>query len=140
PDVVICDEGHRIKNCHASTSQALKNIRSRRRVVLTGYPLQNNLIEYWCMVDFVRPDFLGSRQEFSNMFERPILNGQCIDSTPQDVRLMRYRSHVLHSLLEGFVQRRGHNVLKVQLPSKEEHVILVRLSKIQRALYTEFMN
>ncbi|XP_051979816.1 LOW QUALITY PROTEIN: helicase ARIP4-like [Xyrauchen texanus] len=140
PDVVICDEGHRIKNCHASTSQALKNIRSRRRVVLTGYPLQNNLIEYWCMVDFVRPDFLGTRQEFSNMFERPILNGQCIDSTPQDVRLMRYRSHVLHSLLEGFVQRRGHDVLQTQLPEKEEHVILVRLSRLQRALYTEFMN
>ncbi|XP_066528031.1 helicase ARIP4 [Hoplias malabaricus] len=140
PDVVICDEGHRIKNCHASTSQALKNIRSRRRVVLTGYPLQNNLIEYWCMVDFVRPDFLGTRQEFSNMFERPILNGQCIDSTPQDVQLMRYRSHVLHSLLEGFVQRRGHDVLETQLPSKEEHVILVRLSPLQRALYKEFMN
>ncbi|XP_042347123.1 helicase ARIP4-like isoform X2 [Plectropomus leopardus] len=140
PDVVICDEGHRIKNCHASTSQTLKNIRTRRRVVLTGYPLQNNLIEYWCMVDFVRPDFLGTRQEFSNMFERPILNGQCVDSTPQDVQLMRYRSHVLHSLLEGFVQRRGHDVLKDQLPSKEEHVILVRLSPLQRALYTEFMN
>uniref|UniRef100_A0A674CJQ5 RAD54 like 2 n=1 Tax=Salmo trutta TaxID=8032 RepID=A0A674CJQ5_SALTR len=140
PDLVICDEGHRIKNCHASTSQALKNIRTRRRVVLTGYPLQNNLIEYWCMVDFVRPDFLGTRQEFSNMFERPILNGQCVDSTPQDVQLMRYRSHVLHSLLEGFVQRRGHDVLRDQLPSKDEHVILVRLSPLQRALYTEFMN
>ncbi|CAB1315405.1 unnamed protein product [Coregonus sp. 'balchen'] len=130
PDVVICDEGHRIKNCHASTSQALKNIRSRRRVVLTGYPLQNNLIEYWCMVDFVRPDFLGTRQEFSNMFERPILNGQCVDSTPQDARVMRYRSHVLHS----------HDVLRDQLPSKEEHVIMVRLSPLQRALYAEFMN
>lgn len=47
----------------------------------------------------------GTRQEFSNMFERPILNGQCVDSTPEDVQLMRYRSHVLHSLLEGFVQR-----------------------------------
>ncbi|XP_075882242.1 helicase ARIP4-like isoform X2 [Nelusetta ayraudi] len=140
PDVVICDEGHRIKNCHANTSQALKNIRTRRRVVLTGYPLQNNLIEYWCMVDFVRPNFLGTRQEFSNMFERPILNGQCVDSTPHDLQLMRYRSHVLHSLLEGFVQRRGHDVLKDQLPSKEEHVILVRLSPLQRALYTEFMS
>ncbi|XP_076132128.1 helicase ARIP4-like isoform X1 [Alosa pseudoharengus] len=140
PDVVICDEGHRIKNCHASTSQALKGIRTRRRAVLTGYPLQNNLIEYWCMVDFVRPDFLGTRQEFSNMFERPILNGQCVDSTPEDLRLMRYRSHVLHSLLEGFVQRRGHDVLRSQLPPKQEHVILVRLSPLQRALYTEFMN
>uniref|UniRef100_A0A4W4EQR2 Helicase ARIP4-like n=1 Tax=Electrophorus electricus TaxID=8005 RepID=A0A4W4EQR2_ELEEL len=140
PDVVVCDEGHRIKNYHASTSQALKGIRTRRRLVLTGYPLQNNLLEYWCMVDFVRPGFLGTRQEFSNMFERPILNGQCADSTVQDVQLMRCRSHVLHDLLEGFVQRRGHDVLRHQLPEKWEHVILVRLSPLQRALYTEFMN
>ncbi|XP_053092504.1 helicase ARIP4-like isoform X3 [Pangasianodon hypophthalmus] len=140
PDVVVCDEGHRIKNWHASTSRALKAIGTRRRLVLTGYPLQNNLYEYWCMVDFVRPGFLGTRPEFSNMFVRPILNGQCMDSTPEDVQLMRYRSHVLHSLLEGFVQRRGHDVLCSQLPQKQEHVILVRLTALQRALYVEFMN
>lgn len=140
PDLVICDEGHRIKNSHASTSQSLKEIESRRRVVLTGYPLQNNLLEYWCMVDFVRPNYLGTKTEFSNMFERPIQNGQCIDSTPQDIRLMRHRAHVLHSLLEGFVQRRSHSVLEKTLPQKEEYVLLVRMTPLQRALYDRFMN
>nr|CAD7194265.1 unnamed protein product [Timema douglasi] len=140
PDLVICDEGHRIKNSHASISQALKQIRSKRRVVLTGYPLQNNLLEYWCMVDFVRPNYLGTKTEFCNMFERPIQNGQCIDSTPQDIRLMRYRAHVLHSLLEGFVQRRSHSVLQVSLPQKNEYVLLLRMTAFQRKLYDTFMN
>merc|ERR1719220_3192155 len=139
PDLVICDEGHRIKNSHASISRALKQIRTRRRVVLTGYPLQNNLIEYWCMVDFVRPNFLGNKTEFSNMFERPIQNGQCIDSTVKDVRLMKHRAHVLHQQLKGFVQRRGHIVLKHSLPNKTEHVLFVRMTDIQRKLYSRFM-
>lgn len=52
PDLVICDEGHRIKNSHASISMALKQIKSKRRVVLTGYPLQNNLLEYWSVLNF----------------------------------------------------------------------------------------
>ena len=91
------------------------------------------------MVDFIRPNYLGTRQEFSNMFERPISNGQCVDSTAQDVKLMRYRSHVLHSLLEGFVQRRGHSVLQATLPNKLEWVLLMRMSTLQRKLYKAFM-
>uniref|UniRef100_A0A336LHX0 CSON014418 protein n=1 Tax=Culicoides sonorensis TaxID=179676 RepID=A0A336LHX0_CULSO len=140
PDLVICDEGHRIKNSHASISVALKQIKSKRRIVLTGYPLQNNLMEYWCMVDFVRPNYLGTKTEFSNMFERPIQNGQCIDSTPQDCKLMRYRAHVLHSLLLGFVQRRSHLVLQSTLPRKQEFVLMVRMTPFQRKLYDTFMN
>jgi RAD54-like protein 2 len=140
PDLVICDEGHRIKNSHASISQVLKQIKTKRRVVLTGYPLQNNLMEYWCMVDFVRPNFLGTKTEFSNMFERPIQNGQCIDSTPKDRRLMKHRAHVLHEQLKGFVQRRGHKVLQESLPKKSEHVLFIRMTPIQRQLYSRFMD
>lgn len=124
----------------ASTSLALKQVKTKRRIVLTGYPLQNNLLEYWCMVDFVRPSYLGTKTEFLNMFERPIQNGQCIDSTPQDCKLMRYRAHVLHSLLKGFVQRRSHGVLQKCLPDKTEFVLLVRLTPFQRKLYTVFMD
>jgi RAD54-like protein 2 len=92
------------------------------------------------MVDFVRPNFLGTKTEFANMFERPIQNGQCVDSTPRDVRLMMHRAHVLHQQLQGFVQRRGHAVLRQSLPPKTEHVLLLRMTPIQRRLYRAFMS
>jgi len=139
PDLVICDEGHRIKNNMANIAKTLQKIATKRRVVLTGYPLQNNLTEYWCMVDFVRPSYLGTKAEFSNMFERPIMNGQCMDSTREDVKLMRYRAHVLHSLLEGFVQRRGHDVFYGQLTLKQEYIVLLKMSPVQKELYLAFM-
>lgn len=91
------------------------------------------------MVDFVRPAYLGNKSEFCNMFERPITNGQCVDSTRDDIKLMRYRAHVLHSLLEGFVQRRGHDVFLCSLPKKYEFIILLKLSSIQKELYLAFM-
>ena len=135
PDLVICDEGHRIRNENTDISQSLKMIRTHRRIVMTGYPLQNNLLEYWCMVDFVRPNYLGDKKEFQALFERPIVNGQCVDSTPYDVAMMKRRSHVLHRLLQGFVLRCDHRILKSTLPPKYEHVLYTRPSEVQLKLY-----
>lgn len=56
------------------------------------------------MVDFVKPNLLGTEKEFNNRFTAPITNGQYEDSTPQDVKLMKKRAHVLHEMLAGCVQ------------------------------------
>lgn len=57
-----------------------------------------------CMVNFIKKNLLGSLGEFRNRFINPIQNGQCADSTPKDVRIMKKRAHVLHAMLAGCVQ------------------------------------
>lgn len=146
PDFVICDEGHILRNESSRISKAMNGIKTQRRLVLTGTPLQNNLVEcrssnkimlarlkhaayevlllsYFlealidtllicctfadhCMVNFIKKNLLGSLSEFRNRFINPIQNGQCADSTPRDVRIMKKRAHVLHAVLAGCVQVR----------------------------------
>lgn len=139
PDILICDEAHMIKNTKADITQALKQVKTQRRIALTGSPLQNNLMEYYCMVDFVREGFLGTKHEFRNRFQNPIENGQHANSTADDVKIMNQRSHVLYEQLKGFVQRMGMNVMKDELPPKVVYVISVKLSSLQRKLYVRFL-
>ncbi|KRT83926.1 helicase [Oryctes borbonicus] len=139
PDLVICDEGHLLKNEKTSTSIAMNRVRTLRRIVLTGTPLQNNLKEYFCMVQFVKPNLLGTYKEYLNRFVNPITNGQYTDSTPHDINIMRKRSHVLHKLLDGVVQRKDYSVLAPFLPPKYEFVLFVSLTKLQIKLYEHYM-
>ncbi|XP_041358763.1 transcriptional regulator ATRX-like [Gigantopelta aegis] len=139
PDMVVCDEGHILKNDQSSISKAMNMMKTRRRIVLTGTPLQNNLVEYHCMVSFVKPNLLGTRKEFLNRFVNPIVNGQCSDSTPHDVKIMKRRAHIIHEMLAGCVQRRDYSSLTKFLPPKMEYVILVRLTPMQITLYEKYL-
>lgn len=140
PDILVCDEAHMIKNTKADITQALKQVKTQRRIALTGSPLQNNLMEYYCMVDFVREGYLGSSHEFRNRFQNPIENGQHTNSTLDDVKIMNQRSHILYEQLKGFVQRMDMNVVKKDLPPKTVFVITVKLSPLQRKLYKKFLD
>ncbi|XP_077448289.1 ATRX chromatin remodeler, like isoform X2 [Stigmatopora argus] len=139
PDLVICDEGHILRNVSSKISKAMQGVKTRRRVVLTGTPLQNNLVEYHCMVNFVKRNLLGSLGEFRNRFVNPIQNGQCADSTPRDVRIMKRRAHVLHAMLSGCVQRKDYSELAEFLPPKYEYVVEVRVSPLQYKLYCHYL-
>ncbi|KAI4350074.1 hypothetical protein L6164_010597 [Bauhinia variegata] len=140
PDIFVCDEAHMIKNTRADITQSLKQVKCQRRIALTGSPLQNNLMEYYCMVDFVREGFLGSSHEFRNRFQNPIENGQHTNSTLNDVKIMNQRSHILYEQLKGFVQRMDMSVVKKDLPPKTVFVIAVKLSPLQRKLYKRFLD
>ncbi|XP_069603342.1 transcriptional regulator ATRX [Ranitomeya imitator] len=140
PDFVVCDEGHILKNEASAVSKAMNSIRTKRRIILTGTPLQNNLVEYHCMVNFIKENLLGSIKEFRNRFMNPIQNGQCADSTMVDVRVMKKRAHILYEMLAGCVQRRDYTALTKFLPPKYEYVLSVRITPIQCKLYRYYLD
>lgn len=87
------------------------------------------------MVDFVKPNLLGTKKEFSNRFINPIVNGGYDNSTDDDIKLMRKRSHVLHDYLKDTIQRYEISELEQYLPDKVDYVIFIQLSPLQIELY-----
>ena len=128
PDLIVLDEGHRIKNMQGKLHEALSGVRTRRRLILTGTPMQNNLMEYHAMVGFVRPAHLGTVGEFKNRFVNPIVNGNTLDASAADVRLSRQRMAVLHDQVQPFLHRRSADILRQALPPKSDLTLTLTFS------------
>lgn len=69
----VLDEGHIIKNAKTKLSAAVKQIRSQHRLLLSGTPIQNNLLELWSLFDFLMPGFLGTERVFQEKFGKPVM-------------------------------------------------------------------
>ncbi|XP_065878291.1 protein PHOTOPERIOD-INDEPENDENT EARLY FLOWERING 1 isoform X2 [Euphorbia lathyris] len=131
---LILDEAHLIKNWKSQRWQTLLNFNSKRRILLTGTPLQNDLMELWSLMHFLMPHVFQSHQEFKDWFCNPIsgmVEGQ--------ERVNKEVVDRLHNVLRPFLLRRLKRDVEKQLPMKHEHVIFCRLSKRQRNLYEDFI-
>ncbi|XP_014224907.1 helicase domino isoform X1 [Trichogramma pretiosum] len=132
---LILDEAQNIKNFKSQRWQLLLNFQTQRRLLLTGTPLQNNLMELWSLMHFLMPNVFQSHREFKEWFSNPV-SGMIEGNNEYNENIIRR----LHKVLRPFLLRRLKCEVEKQLPKKYEHVVMCRLSKRQRYLYDDFMS
>ncbi|KAI5285454.1 DNA-dependent ATPase protein rad54, partial [Ascosphaera aggregata] len=137
--LLLCDEGHRLKNGDSQTFTALNSLKVERRVILSGTPIQNDLSEYFSLLNFANPNILGTRAEFHKKFEVPILRGRDADGTDADRRKGDECTRELLGIVNKFIIRRSNELLSKYLPVKYEHVVFCGLSPFQMDLYNHFL-
>uniref|UniRef100_A0A224X7V6 DNA repair and recombination protein RAD54-like n=1 Tax=Panstrongylus lignarius TaxID=156445 RepID=A0A224X7V6_9HEMI len=137
--LVLCDEGHRLKNRENQTYLALTGLQCKRRVLLSGTPIQNDLLEYFSLVHFVNEGLLGTAQEFRKQFEIPILRGQDAYATDKEKEIAKERLEQLIGIVNRCLIRRTSALLSQYLPLKTELVVCIKLSSIQEALYKSLL-
>jgi DNA repair and recombination RAD54-like protein len=137
--LMLCDEGHRLKNGDSQTFTALTSLNVQRRVILSGTPIQNDLSEYYSLLSFANPNLLGTRQEFRSKYELAILKGR--DALASELERQRGDEKLadLLSTVNKFIIRRTNDILSKYLPVKYEHVVFVHLSPLQKTLYNYFL-
>jgi superfamily II DNA or RNA helicase len=128
-DTIVLDEAQHIKNRQTQNAQAVKAARARHRLVLTGTPMENSVLDLWSIFDFLMPGYLGAAQDFRERYEVPIVRDK--DSAAQ-ARLARR--------LRPFLLRRLKRDVAADLPEKIEQVSYCELGEDQRALYQEVLD
>jgi superfamily II DNA or RNA helicase len=139
PTLVIADEAHNLKNVNSAISQTVSQIRTTSRIALTGSPLSNNLEEYFSMIDWIAPGYLGELIEFKAHFVEPIQHGTYQESTIEERRISRKTLKTLTRILDPKIHRKDITVLKGNLKPKTEFMIRVPLTDIQLEAYSAFI-
>ena len=135
PSIIVADEAHFFKSRSTAIGSAMKRFSSRSRIALTGSPLANNLGEYYSIIDWISPGYLGDYRDFSSKYLEPIQEGLFQDSTVLDQRRSLKMLQVLKTDLEPKVHRADISILKTQLKGKTEFVIRVPLTELQEKAY-----
>ncbi|KAJ8785192.1 hypothetical protein J1605_007748 [Eschrichtius robustus] len=149
-DLLICDEGHRLKNSTIKTATALISLPCEKRIILTGpylllgrydgTPVQNDLQEFFALIDFVNPGILGSLPSYRKIYEEPIIKSRQPSASEEEKELGERRAAELTCLTGLFVLRRTQEVINKYLPPKIENVVFCRPGALQIELYRKLLN
>ena len=125
-DTVALDEAQHIKNRQTQNAQAVKAVRAQHRIVLSGTPLENSVLDLWSIFDFLMPGYLGSAKDFRERYELPIAKAK---DTGAQARLARR--------LKPFILRRLKKEVAADLPAKLEQISYCELTPDQRQVYQQ---
>ena len=134
----VLDEGHLIKNPKAKTSIAVKRLISNHRLILSGTPIQNNVLELWSLFDFLMPGFLGTEKVFLDRFARPIAASRFSKSSSKEQEAGALAIEALHKQVLPFLLRRLKEEVLNDLPPKIIQNYYCDLSDLQKKLFDDF--
>ena len=134
----VLDEGHLIKNPKAKTSLAVKRLASNHRLILSGTPIQNNVLELWSLFDFLMPGFLGTEKVFLERFAKPIAASRLSKSHSKEQEAGALAIEALHKQVLPFLLRRLKEEVLNDLPPKILQNYYCDLSDLQKKLFDDF--
>ncbi|CAI4211478.1 unnamed protein product [Parascedosporium putredinis] len=136
--IVVADEAHNIKTLTTQMRKACVPFKTRARIALTGSPLANNVREYFSMIDWVAPNYLGGYKEFEVRYTTVIQKGLWRNSSPEEKWAARAALKKLSTEIAPKVHRMDMSVLRGELPEKKEFVMFIPPTDLQRLLYDAF--
>jgi len=134
----VLDEGHLIKNPKAKVTIAVKRLASNHRLILSGTPIQNNVLELWSLFDFLMPGFLGTEKVFQDRFAKPIAASRFAKSSSKEQEAGALAIESLHKQVLPFLLRRLKEEVLNDLPPKILQNYYCDLSELQRKLFDDF--
>ncbi|KAH8180130.1 hypothetical protein LIA77_01649 [Sarocladium implicatum] len=135
---MVLDEGHLIKNPRAKITQAVKRFTSNHRLILTGTPIQNNVLELWSLFDFLMPGFLGAEKVFLDRFAKPIASSRGSRASSKEQEAGALAIEALHKQVLPFLLRRLKEEVLNDLPPKILQNYYCDLSDLQKKLFEDF--
>ncbi len=123
---IILDESQVIKNPSSNIAKAVRELKSRHKLVLTGTPLENTTMDLWSQMSFINPGILGTQSYFRHEFQVPI-----------EKKGEEAKSKKLNAVIKPFVLRRHKSQVATELPEKVEHIQYSVMTTEQEKRYEE---
>ncbi|KAH3678290.1 hypothetical protein WICMUC_001614 [Wickerhamomyces mucosus] len=134
----VLDEGHIIKNASSKLTKSVKRVRANHRLILSGTPIQNNVLELWSLFDFLMPGFLGSEKTFQERFAKPIAASRNSKTSSKEQEAGALALEALHKQVLPFMLRRLKEEVLSDLPPKIIQDYYCELGDLQKQLYNDF--